>query len=125
MDLDVGRGLVQRWRTADADTAQPMSGAVPLSKAQRGILVFEGLNPGTAVFNLRFAARHCGPLDEAQLDRALAALLRRHPNLRSRFRDGDDGPVRHIEETAELAVRWTDLRTLPPERREGAALEFI
>lgn len=123
MDLDVGRSLVQRWRTADAGPAQAVSGSVPLSKAQRGILVFERLNPGTAVFNLRFTARHRGPLDEARLDHALSALLYRHPNLRSAFRD-DDGPTRHIEETAELSAQWTDLRQLPRDRRESAAIEF-
>ncbi|MFE2070800.1 amino acid adenylation domain-containing protein [Streptomyces sp. NPDC059467] len=124
MDLDIGRNLVHRWRTADTTAPQALTGRAPLTKAQRGILVFERLHPGTAVFNLRFTARHTGPLDPARFDHALTALLRRHPSLRSRFDQGDAGPVRVVEDSAELTARWTDLGRLPAERRERAALEL-
>src|SRR5438552_5570685 len=110
MDLAAGRSLVQQWRAGVDDGAPTSPGPTPISKAQRGILVFERLRPGTAVFNLRFAARHGGPLDEDRLDRALALLIRRHPALRATFADGDAGPVRTIRDDVTVATRWTDLR---------------
>jgi amino acid adenylation domain-containing protein len=123
MDLAAGRGLVRRWREAPGQPAPASPGPTAPSAVQRGILVFERLRPGTPVFNLSFAARHAGPLDEARLDRALTALVRRHPALRSTFADGADGPVRTVQEPAALAVRWTDLRDLPRPHRAGAARE--
>ncbi|MFC6083642.1 amino acid adenylation domain-containing protein [Sphaerisporangium aureirubrum] len=94
-----------------------------MSKVQRGIMVFERLCPGTAVFNLRFAARHTGDLDEDRLDSALSVLVRRHPSLRATFADGDDGPVRVVRDDIVLTARRTDLRHLPPLRRAATALE--
>jgi amino acid adenylation domain-containing protein len=123
VDLSVGRDLVRRWRAGNRDAAPPAAGPGPVSKTERGILVFERLRPGTAVFNLRFGARHAGPLDEDRLDSALSLLYRRHPVLRGTFVDGDDGPVRVIADDATLAVRWTDLRDLPPDRRRATALD--
>ncbi|MET7312318.1 amino acid adenylation domain-containing protein [Streptomyces sp. NPDC005571] len=93
-----------------------------MSKAQRGILVFERLHPRTAVFNLRFVARHTGPLEEKRLESALGALLIRHPNLRSTFHDVDGASVRVIQDTAELTVEWRDLGgTASPEQRDSEA----
>ncbi|MEU9662921.1 amino acid adenylation domain-containing protein [Streptomyces chartreusis] len=122
MDLAKGRNLVQRWRTGGPGAAPTVPGPAPMSKAQRGILVFERLHPGTAVFNLRFVARHTGHLDEERFDAALAALLRRHPALRSTFSDGDTGLVRIIQDLAAPTTRWTDLRQMPAQQREAAAV---
>ncbi|MGC5015681.1 amino acid adenylation domain-containing protein [Streptosporangium sp. DT93] len=94
-----------------------------MSKVQRGVMVFERLCPGTAVFNLRFAARHTGDLDEDRLDGALRVLARRHPALRATFVDGDHGPVRVVRDDLTLTAQRTDLRHLPPPQRSAAALE--
>jgi amino acid adenylation domain-containing protein len=121
MDVAAGRNLVRRWRAAPAHPAPAPAALASISAVQRGILVFERLRPGTPVFNLCFAARHTGPLDEARLDRALTTLMRRHPALRSTFADGVDGPARTVHESATLTVQWTDLRDLPwPDRTEAA-----
>ncbi|MFC0527590.1 amino acid adenylation domain-containing protein [Phytohabitans kaempferiae] len=122
MDLVVGRNLVQRWR-AGSESAPTAPGPAPMTKAQRGVMVFERLRPGTAVFNLRFAARHTGHLDEDRLDAALARLLRRHPALRGTFVEGDAGPVRVVRDDLTLRTQWTDLRHLPPAERTAAALD--
>ena len=121
MDLVAGRSLVRRWRAVPAQPAPTCPGPAPVSAVQRGILVFEGLRPRTPVFNLCFAARHAGPLDEARLDSALTALMHRHPALRSTFADGADGAVRIVNEPTTLTVRWTDLRDVRrPDRAEVA-----
>ncbi len=122
MSTTAGRELVRRWR-ATAAGAVRWSDRVPVSAVQRGILVFERLRPGTAVFNLCFAARHTGPLDDARLDGALTAMVRRHPALRSTFADGPDGPICIIGEPATVTVRWSDLRHIPAADRAAAAHE--
>ncbi|MGZ2359813.1 amino acid adenylation domain-containing protein [Streptomyces sp. 372A] len=124
MDLDIGRNLVHSWRAAVPRAPQAPDAPAPLTKAQRGITVFERLHPGTPVFNVRFAARHTGPLDEARFDRALADLLNRHPNLRSEFRQADGSTVRTVDGSAALTARWSDLRHLPSAKREQEALEL-
>lgn len=121
MDLAAGRRLVQRWRTGGDTPAAP--GPAPMSKVQRGIMVFERLCPGTAVFNLRLAARHTGDLDDDRLDSALSALVRRHPSLRSTFTGRDGEPVRVVRDDVVLTARRTDLRHLPPLRRAETALD--
>ncbi len=130
MDQVLGRRLVQRWRSGDGGAAP--AGPAPVSTAQRGVLVFERLYPGTGVFNLHHVARHVGVLDEARFDHALSTLLRRHPALRSTFADtgnvngtersnGGDEPVRTVHDWTTLRAHWTDLRGLPPARRMVAA----
>ncbi|MEU9332331.1 amino acid adenylation domain-containing protein [Streptomyces sp. NPDC048290] len=109
MDLTTGRDLVARWRAA-----RSTGGPAALSPAQQGIWLFEGLHPHTPVFNLAFAARHTGPLDQDRLDAAVTALIDRHPALRSTFTAGPDGPLRTVHTgPAAPATRWTDLRADP------------
>lgn len=107
-DLTVGRNLVKRWRTARRTSA-----SASLTTAQQGVWLFEELHPRTPVFNLGFAARHTGPLDHDRLDAAVAALVSRHPALRSTFRAGTDGPLREVSAHAVPVTQWTDLRDTP------------
>ena len=124
MEAAVGRHLVRRWRAADQDARAIAPGPAPLSTAQRGVLVFERLHPGTAVFNLHHVARHAGALDPERLDTALSVVLRRHPALRSTFGEANGhGPVRTVHEWTTLRAGWTDLTHLPPDRRAAAVRE--
>ncbi|MCX4091641.1 non-ribosomal peptide synthetase [Nocardia sp. alder85J] len=118
MDLAVGRGLVRQWRAGATDPVGP----APITREQRGVLAFERLSPGTAVFNLHFAAWHTGPLSEDRLQQAISALYRRHPALRATFADGADGPQRRVGAAGSLPIHWLDLRELPAAERRTAAL---
>ena len=123
MDLAAGRHLVERWRsgTATPAGAPATGGSAPVSTAQRGVLVFERLHPGTPVFTLRQDVRHTGPLDEDRLDRALSTLLRRHPALRSTFTETGAGVTRTVHDRTALRARWTDLRHVPAAERDDRA----
>jgi amino acid adenylation domain-containing protein len=124
MDLAVGRHLVRRWRSSGEAAAPTGPGRADVSTAQRGVLIFERLHPGTGAFNLHHVARHTGPLDEDRFDQALSRVLRRHPALRSTFADTvDDGPDRTVHDWRSLTAQWTELRHLPPSRRLAAARE--
>jgi len=117
MNLTTGRNLVARWRAA-----RGASGPASVSPAQQGIWLFEGLHPHTPVFNLTFAVRHTGPLDQERFDAAVTALIGRHPALRSTFAAGPEGPVRTVHaEVAGPATVWTDLRHDPEAAEEFAA----
>ena len=85
--------------------------------------MFEGLRPETAVFNLAFAARHAGPLDEARFDAALTTLVGRHPALRSTFTGVGGDPARTVARPEPIHTHWTDLRHRPAGERATAARE--
>src|ERR1700679_938213 len=95
-DLAAGRDLVRRWRDAQRAAPPDAAGSWPLSSAQQGIWGFERLHPGSPVFHLCFAAERAGQLDRDRFDAAVAALIQRHPALRSTFADGPDGPVQEV-----------------------------
>src|SRR5690606_23425248 len=63
----------------------PSAGAPILSAAQQRQWVLWRLEPERADYNLPLAVALSGPLDVAALERALAALVRRHAILRCRF----------------------------------------
>lgn len=121
MDAAVGRELVRRWRAGAAPLLTPPA----VSQVQRGILLFERLRPGTAVFNLCFAARHTGDLDERAFARALDVLVARHPALRTTFTDTDGGgAVATVHLSVPTPVHWTDMRHLPETERERMARDL-
>ncbi|HEX6501150.1 MAG TPA: amino acid adenylation domain-containing protein [Micromonosporaceae bacterium] len=121
MDLSAGRSLVERWRAGHGSTAPNGDEPTSLTAAQRGVWVFEGLYPGKPIFNVSFAARHSGTIDRARLDAAVAALIRRHANLRSTFEAGPEGPVRTVHADLPYSPEWTDLRHLPAQQRWDTA----
>ncbi|MES1244335.1 MAG: amino acid adenylation domain-containing protein, partial [Acidobacteriota bacterium] len=99
-------------RTASVDLA----GEHPLSAGQRALWLAERLAPESALYNLASAARIRGPLDTAALERAFAALARRHPALRTTF-TGD--PQQRVHD--ELAP---DFRVGPFDRNAEAFRPF-
>ena len=51
---------------------------------------------GTGAYTEHLVFDLTGPLDRQAMDAALSALTARHAALRSRFRDGSDGPEQVI-----------------------------
>jgi len=84
----------------------------PLSYAQQRLWFLHQLEPGSAAYNMPAPVRLSGRLDEAALARALAAVVRRHEVLRTRFVNEDGRPVQRIAPPAAVPLPRVDLRRL-------------
>jgi natural product biosynthesis luciferase-like monooxygenase protein/amino acid adenylation domain-containing protein len=109
-------------------TRAPRNRPLRLSFAQERLWLLDQLQPGSTSYNSFLPALLTGPLDEAALEGALAAILRRHEVLRTRFVSGAEGPVQVIAPVS--AVRsWrlpvVDLRGLPEAHREAELRRLV
>ncbi|GAB7045398.1 condensation domain-containing protein [Catenuloplanes indicus] len=69
---------------------------LPLTPGQEAMWLLHRLAPDSAAYNIVVALSARGPLDEAALRRATAALAARHDVLRSRFGERDGVPYRVV-----------------------------
>ena len=76
----------------------------PLTWGQRQLWWEQRLAPRSDAYNMVSATWIEGPLDVAALERALAALVHRHPGLRSRFREADGEPRQLVVGAPERAL---------------------
>ena len=83
---------------------------LPLSFAQQRLWFLDRLEPGSSLYNIPVMFKVEGPLAAAALASALAAIVRRHEALRTRFVQDGDEPAQRIEPPAE---RGTDAAILP------------
>ena len=97
------------------------AGPAPLSYPQQRLWFLEQLAPGTAAHNLSAAIRLSGPLDAGALERGLAAIVRRHAALRTRFTATDGRPIQVVADEVAVPLVRDDLRHVPPEQRDAAA----
>ncbi|WP_330113822.1 non-ribosomal peptide synthase/polyketide synthase [Streptomyces sp. MUM 178J] len=99
-----------------------LEGVLPLSPLQEGMFFHSLLDDGEGpdVYAVQLAVDLEGPLDTARLKGALAALLRRHANLRAGFRPVRSGkPVQFILRAAEVPWREADLTGLAEADQEA------
>ncbi len=96
-------------------------GGSTLAAGQRGLWFMNELLDHSPVYNAPWWCRLQGGLDVAAFRSALAAVVRRHDALRSRFRTVDGIPVQVVEADADIGWEHVDLRELPPQDREPAA----
>ncbi len=95
--------------------------ALPLSAAQRRLWFLDRLHPGDPSYNVPSALRLRGDLDVAALAATLAALVRRHESLRTRFVEAAGRPLQEVAPAFAVALPVVDLRALGGERREREA----
>jgi amino acid adenylation domain-containing protein len=128
--LRPGGGIAGGGAAASGDEQIPRAprrGPLPLSFAQERLWFLDQLTPGLAAYNIALAVRLRGRLDRPALARALAAVVRRHEVLRTRFRDDGGRPRQEVVPAALLPPRLPliDLRAGSAEtsgsRREQAA----
>ncbi|TXS05249.1 non-ribosomal peptide synthetase, partial [Streptomyces sp. adm13(2018)] len=104
-----------------------LEGVLPLSPLQEGLLFHSLLDDGEGpdVYAVQLAVDLEGPLDANRLKDAMAALLRRHANLRAGFRSVRSGkPVQFLLREVDLPWREADLTRLPVEEREAALVRL-
>ncbi len=99
--------------------------AVPLSASQEQLWLIDQWDPGAPTYNVALPFRLKGTLDVAALRTALSEILRRHEAFRTRFRLSGDVPVAVVEQDVELDLPVIDLRAVPAEQRDAAALDLV
>jgi amino acid adenylation domain-containing protein len=99
-------------------TAASRRGAIPLSFAQQRLWFLDRLEPGTPRYNMPAALHLQGPLDAGVLERALREVAGRHEGLRTRFLEGENGPIQEIDSAPDLLLARIDLAGLTPALRD-------
>ncbi|MFF4444243.1 amino acid adenylation domain-containing protein [Streptomyces sp. NPDC001502] len=102
---------------------------LPLSPLQQGMLFHSVYDAGAPdVYTVQVSVSLAGPVDADRMERAGAALLRRHPNLRAGFwHEGVPQPVQFVPAQVTFALGRADLSADPSQaavrRVERAELE--
>jgi hypothetical protein len=95
---------------------------VPLSYSQEQIWMHAQLAPDVPLYNEPVTIHYTGALDPAALEQAFNEILCRHEAWRTCFRIVDGEPVQVVMPELSISLPVIDLRTLPPQQREMAAV---
>ncbi|HVG07843.1 MAG TPA: condensation domain-containing protein [Thermoanaerobaculia bacterium] len=98
---------------------------LPLSYAQQRLWVLHRLDPESPFYNCPISLRIRGPLDLPALEASLREVVRRHETLRTRFVEGEDGPVQILSPDAGFQLALADLIALPADLREDALRQAV
>lgn len=110
---------------AGDDAAGPQ--AAPLSLAQQSLWKAYAAFGYGGIFNLPFALRFPTPVDEAVFGLAFGDLIRRHPVLRSHFREENGTPLQEVvpvERLGDYRWFWTSAEAGEANRRTEAGHVF-
>ncbi len=77
---------------------------LPLSAGQWGLWTIDQQSPGSSAYTISAAYGVRGPLNRSALHTALQQLVDRHPALRTRFLETDQGPVQRVVASQEAVV---------------------
>jgi amino acid adenylation domain-containing protein/FkbM family methyltransferase len=99
-------------RAPDAERAKP-------SYAQWRLWFLDRLEPDSAAYNIANAVRIDGPLDSDAVERALSAVVERHEALRTRFPEGEDGPIAVLDPPSPIRMVRDDLTLFPESERDA------
>lgn len=112
--------ILSHLRAAPAVVPVARDAGLPLAYAQQRLWVLHRLDPESPFYNCPISLRIRGPIDRASLEGALQAIVRRHEALRTRFVEGDGGPLQIVSAGAGFRLSLGDLRGLPAGSREEA-----
>ncbi len=107
-----------------ANPAPPEARAAPASAAQEQLWALLQLHPDRPLGNYPVALNIEGPLDAAQLTRALNDLVARHAILRTNFDFQQGRPVQRVVAALHVPLPVIDLRLLPAAVREAQAFRL-
>ena len=99
--------------------------ALPTSFSQQRLWFFSQFEPGNPFYNMPAAVLLKGSLNVETLKRSFQETVRRHEALRTTFGTVDGKPVQVIHPTLNFALPVTDLRELPPAKREAEVQKLI
>ncbi|HEX6038731.1 non-ribosomal peptide synthetase [Longimicrobium sp.] len=114
LDGPTARALAARVGEAlDAAAAREAEGGdedgpAPATHGQRAMWLLQQLEPESALFNVFAAIRVAPAVDAPALRRALAALLERHPALRTALAARDGVPVQEVHPAGDVPLPETD-----------------
>jgi amino acid adenylation domain-containing protein/non-ribosomal peptide synthase protein (TIGR01720 family) len=91
----------------------------PMSHTQERLFFLYRLDPGDVAYNIWSFHRFPDAFDERALERALAALVKRHEILRTTFSGAGGELVQRVEAPGPVPLPRVDLSHLPAERALG------
>jgi amino acid adenylation domain-containing protein len=100
-------------------------GPLPLSFSQRRMWLVQRFHPETTAYNMPFALRFRGPLNERALVASVAKLVERYEAFRTTFVEREGEPMQIIASSATVEIDETDLRELPAAVREAQAAQLL
>jgi amino acid adenylation domain-containing protein len=114
----------KRAEAAATATIAPRGGTegpLPLSFSQERLWLVQQLDPESAAYNIPLVLRFTGDLRIEALRESLAAIVRRHESLRTRFETVESRPVQVIDSAGDAGLPLADLTGLPAASREAEA----
>ena len=128
--------LAETIRTMTADPSAtapspmsklPMDAIIPLSYAQQRLWFLDQLEPDSPFYNVPWAVRLSGILDDAALQAALHELMTRHETLRTSFAISQVGgePVQVVSDLHALPLTVVDLTDLREDERLPQAMSLV
>jgi amino acid adenylation domain-containing protein/non-ribosomal peptide synthase protein (TIGR01720 family) len=93
---DAGDALDLLRRRKDEIVAHLSAPVYPLTPGQKALWFLHERAPNSAAYTIAFAARVLSPIDRPALDRAVQALVDRHPALATAFPTGDEPLVQTV-----------------------------
>ncbi len=102
---------------------------LPMAYGQEQLWFIDRLAPGLPTYNILFAVRLTGALDQAAMGRAVDAMAARHETLRTRLiANGDGQPVQVIDPPSPFSSGLLELRDLSgmaEPQRQASLQEFL
>ncbi|WP_367042213.1 amino acid adenylation domain-containing protein [Streptomyces sp. Je 1-332] len=116
----LGRALTEAGGARVAlEPADPRPERVPASFAQRRLWFLNRFEGPSATYNIPFALRLTGDLDETALRAALADVARRHEVLRTVFAEDADGPYQIVLDGDRARPELTSVPGVSPAELPG------
>src|SRR6266850_859784 len=100
------------------------SDRVSLSISQEQVWMHAQLVPDVPLYNEPVTIHYSGKLDRVALEQSFNEILRRHEAWRTCFTIVDGQPVQDVRPELSISLPLVDLRAVPEEQREAAALSI-
>ena len=108
-----------------ASCATPEGEPLPLSHGQKAMWFLHKLAPDSTAYNVEFVARIESVPQVGGLQRALSALVERHPSLRTIFREDNGEPRQIVLAHQDMSLDRTDVKGWSSEAVRSAVADQI